>query len=385
MPGTPSRPRRLSLTRRLSYTAIALVMFLLMLEGFCSVLVVLKHVFFDPPLAERLHTEYDEELGWINKANFVRPDMYGPGIGMHTNSQRFRNAEDITREVPPGRLRVVVTGDSFALGYGVGDDATWCHQLSVLDPKLEVVNMGQGGYGPDQAWLWYKRVRDEFAHDVHLFTFITIDFSRMPHPNFNGYGKPVLSVRDGKLVVENTPVPRTPYLLSRIAVNGAAFRELNTYRVASRVLSPVVIPPPSADAALQQSRDVVAEIAGELQAWHRKHGSLLVFVHLPIASDYNQADLAWHDYLQSKSEEDGWIYLDLIQDLKQLPEEEVPTLFLKDGEVNFPGAAGHYNAAGSAYIARLLHRRLMEIDGFAERVERLEGPSSDRAGHATHD
>jgi hypothetical protein len=181
-------------------------------------------------------------------------------------------------------------------------------------------------------------------------------------------------VQDGKLVVENTPVPRTPYLLSRVALNGAAFRELSTYRVASRVLSPVVIPPPTADAALQQSRDVIAEIARELQAWHREHGSILVFVHLPIASDYNQADLAWHDYLRSKSKEDGWIYLDLIQDFKVLPEDDVPTLFLKEGEVNFPGAAGHYNAAGSAYIARLLHRRLLEIDEISERIERLEEP-----------
>jgi hypothetical protein len=350
---------------------VAVLMFLLMLEGSCSVIVVLQDVFFEEPLAERVHTEYDAELGWINKASFVRPDMYGPGIPLHTNSQRFRHSGDLSPEVPAGRQRLIVTGDSFALGYGVGDEDTWCSQLAHIDPRLEVVNLGQGGYGLDQAWLWYRRVRDDFAHDIHLFTFVTADFARMPHTEFTGYGKPVLVVRDGGIDVENTPVPQTPYVLARIAHNGAALRQLNTYRVAGRLLSPVV-PPPEADAALQQSRDVTAAIARELQSFHREHGSLLVFVHLPMAGDYRQPDTAWHEFLQQESEREGWIYLDLIPDFQQLSADEVPTLFLQEGEVAYPGAAGHYNAAGNAYIASLLYRRLLELDGIAARIQRLQ-------------
>ena len=88
MPSTPSQPRRLSLFRRLCYSTIVVLTFFLVLEGACSVLIVLKHMLFDQPLAERVHTEYDADLGWINKQSFYRADMYGPGIPLRTNSQR---------------------------------------------------------------------------------------------------------------------------------------------------------------------------------------------------------------------------------------------------------------------------------------------------------
>ncbi|HSG72642.1 MAG TPA: SGNH/GDSL hydrolase family protein [Planctomycetaceae bacterium] len=347
------------------------MLLLLLLEGACSVAIVCKHAFFDQPLAERVHTEYDPELGWINLPSVSEPDMYGPGLALHTNAQRFRQTEDLSKEVPEGKLRVIVSGDSFALGYGVGDDDTWCAQLAANNPKLEVVNMGQGGYGLDQAWLWYKRVRDEFDHDLHLFTFITHDFGRMPHRNFTGYGKPVLTVQKGELVVQNTPVPKLPYHLSKLARNGIEFQQLSTFRVARRLFAPAESPP-EAENSLQQTRDVTAAIARELQAYHNDKGSLLVFVHLPTNSPGE--DTTWNEFLQAESQRDGWNYLDLTQDFKQLSAEEREKLILKPGDVDYLGAAGHYNAAGNAYIAELLQRRLLEIDEFAEKIQQLEQP-----------
>jgi hypothetical protein len=363
--------RRLSLIRRLFYTIIFVVLFLLVLEGACSVAIVCKHAFFDPPLAERVHTEYDSELGWINLPNVSQPDMYGPGLALHTNAQRFRQADDLSKEVPPGKLRAIVSGDSFALGYGVGDDDTWCAQLAAADPKLEVVNMGQGGYGVDQSYLWYKRIRDDFEHDVHLFTFVTADFARMLNRNFTGYGKPILKLEDGEIIVQNTPVPQMPYLLSKVARNGTEFEKLSTFRVAKSLLSRGATAPET-ELTVEDARVITTEIARELQTYHKEKGSLLVFVHLPTNSDTE--DPAWNEFLQSESQREGWNYLDLSQDFKQLSEEEREKLILKQGDVDYLGAAGHYNAKGNAYIAELLQRRLLEIDAFAEKVQQLEQP-----------
>ena len=44
-----------------------------------------------------------------------------------------------------------------------------------LDPRFESVNMRQGGYGLDQAYLWYQRDGTRLAHDVHIFAFIFDD------------------------------------------------------------------------------------------------------------------------------------------------------------------------------------------------------------------
>jgi hypothetical protein len=363
-------PRKLSLPRRIGYSLIVAVLFFLLLEGACSVAIVIKHAIFDQPLAERIHTEYDPELGWINRASFSHPDLYGPGRSLSTNSQRFRHPEDFTPEVPAGRLRLIVSGDSFALGYGVGDDRTWCAQLTALDPRLQVINMGQGGYGLDQAFLWHKRIRDDFEHDVHLFTFVTADFARMPHGNFSGYGKPVLTIQDGELEVHNTPVPRTSYFLSRLSRNGIEFQQLSTFRAARRLLSPNVPAAPTDDEALRQSREVTAAIARELRDHHQGRGSLLVLVHLPSNTHLGETD--WNDFLREESQREGWIYLDLTGEFESLPESERLKLYLQPGEVEYPGASGHYNAEGNARVARLLHQRLLELEPFAERVRQLE-------------
>jgi len=153
-PGVSSRWRRRArgLVLFLSLTAVAFWLF----EGLCSFVWVSSRIVGTRLTAERLHTRYDAELGWISIPNVSLPDLYGPGIGLTTNADGFRGPLPV-EDRDPGTSRVICSGDSFTLGYGVGDLDTWCHQLAALDPGLRTVNMGQGGYGVDQAYLWYKR------------------------------------------------------------------------------------------------------------------------------------------------------------------------------------------------------------------------------------
>jgi hypothetical protein len=118
---------------------------LVVVEGFASYMLAVRDIMTAYPLAERRHTKYDPELGWVNEASVHIPDMYGPGIYLRTNSEGFRNNHDFDTAVPNGKYRIVCSGDSFTLGYGVDNDHTWCHRLTALDPRLETVNMGQGG------------------------------------------------------------------------------------------------------------------------------------------------------------------------------------------------------------------------------------------------
>ena len=187
---------------------VAVAFFLI--EGLASAILLLQTVAATPPIAERSHTQYDAELGWVNLPDVYIEDMYGPQLYLKTNGQRFRNDRDFPATVSDQQLRVVCSGDSFTLGYGVDNRQPWCQQLSQLDSRLETVNMGQGGYGLDQAYLWYKRDGAQLGPDLHLFAFITVDFERMQQDNFLGYGKPVLTIRDNELAVENVPVPNGP-------------------------------------------------------------------------------------------------------------------------------------------------------------------------------
>jgi hypothetical protein len=153
-------------------------------------------------LAERLHTEYDSLLGWVNKPNISIDNMYGPNMHLKINGQRFRNNNDFTIRVPKGKIRVICSGDSFTLGYGVDNSQTWCKLLELIDPRIESINMGQGGYGIGQAYLWYKRDGAILDHNIHVFALISADFTRMMQKSFMGVPKPLLRSRNGKFLLK---------------------------------------------------------------------------------------------------------------------------------------------------------------------------------------
>src|SRR5262249_7789336 len=145
---------------------------LLLFEGCASVVLRTYEVLFvETGVIERRHTRYDELLGWVNVPNLDVKDIYGPGTVLHTNSRGFRGTDEYTVEVPVGRKRVLCSGDSYTFGVDASDSDTWCHQLAVLAPTFETINMGLGGYGIDQAFLWYQRDGERYAHDVQILAF----------------------------------------------------------------------------------------------------------------------------------------------------------------------------------------------------------------------
>src|SRR5208283_759848 len=122
------------------YNIVATLALLLVLEGIASIYYTFLEAFALPPLAERPHTSYDPDLGWVNLPNVYLPNMYGPGKYLRTNSQRFRNNADLTIGIPPGKTRIICSGDSFTLGYGVDNDHTWPQLLASRTPNIETVN-----------------------------------------------------------------------------------------------------------------------------------------------------------------------------------------------------------------------------------------------------
>jgi hypothetical protein len=130
---------------KLALVIVAPVVALALLEGLASLVLAGRDFsrWRDTPNAEARHSLYDAELGWVNRPNVALPNMYGPGLALHTNARGFRGRAE-TGETPPlGWRRAICSGDSFTLGYGVGDAETWCALLGTAIPDLETVNMGQ--------------------------------------------------------------------------------------------------------------------------------------------------------------------------------------------------------------------------------------------------
>jgi len=365
-------PRR-RLLARLALALLALCAF----EGLCSLGLLAYDAAFHSrrPLAERSHTRYDAGLGWVAIESASFPDLYGPGRSMHTNARGFRGRAEVAERVPPDKVRVVFAGDSFTLGYGVDDEDAWPRVIERIDPRVEALNLGQGGYGIDQAWLWYRRTAEGLEHDVLVFAFIAEDFERMRESTFMAYGKPYLELEGGALVERNVPVPKAGYRFPWLAHNRALFNRLGSVALVRRMLGETSRRRQAQDEpALDEpaARAVAEAVFDALAAGARTSGRSLALVHLPSVDPHLAGRVlplaGWAAAACRGAGERGMRFIDLAPRLEMLPREERSGLFLDESQVDFPDAAGHYSERGNEWIARALLEELApEIDAAAAR------------------
>jgi len=334
---------------------VVLVVLFALLEGGASLLFIANQI-RRTPAAEASYSRYDETLGWVSRPNVSRPDMYGPGVYLRTNSQGFRNDRDFARAVPPGKTRIICSGDSFTLGFGVNNDQAWCQRIAAINPQFETVNLGQGGYGFDQAYLLYMRAGRELDHQVHLFAFITDDFKRMESDQFLGYGKPVLGIRNDSVVVTNQPVPKTWWFTRWRGTHAHAIGNLNIVNLAGRLFASR--PPSEQEVAAkdQGTRKIVSRMFANLANTNRQKNSRLVLVYLPGPSDYriNETTAAWRAFVQGEASRLGIGYVDMVAELKRL----TPDSSVKQFAPNL-----HYSVLGNEFVATTLVKELEALLG----------------------
>jgi hypothetical protein len=278
--------------------------------------------------------------------------MYGPGIRLRINAQGFRNDRDFSVAVPPGRLRVICSGDSFTLGYGVDNEHAWCERLSVLNPRLETVNMGQGGYGVDQAYLWYKR-DGTLPHHVQIFAFVSDDLPRVSASGYSTYAKPVLAISGETLAVTNVPVPgpANPQL-RRLIDRAEHLRTVTALRWLRRLAG--FEPVAAADLSLEETNRVIARMLVELQRLNAERSSRLILVYLPTELDLLQPDTDWVPPVERAAWALNIPFVDLTSDFTSISAPERAALFIKKGQLDYPGSEGHYSNAGNELVAKAL-------------------------------
>jgi hypothetical protein len=329
-----------------------------LLEGSCGIVYFVARVWSAARATGERHTRFDPELGWVSIPNLNLPDHFGRGVCLRTNAQGFRNDHDFPAWETSGRRRVVCSGDSFTFGYGVDNDHTWCRLLETLEPSLETVNMGQGGYGVDQSYLWYRRDGVKLRHSVHLFAMIGLDFGRMASGSYLGAPKPQLVLRGGRLEVARAPLPRPSTLAIAWARYAPPVQTLPSARLiaaAGERLGAAGAPAPPGTPVDQ----LAVRVVRELSEIDRRLGSRLVLVFLPRQADFQSGQAEhWRQLVAGAATASGVELADLFDDFRRLDPAEVDRLFIQPGG-SIPGeAVGHYSNSGNAWVARELNRRL---------------------------
>ena len=355
----PRRSRTLGLIATNVGLFLALVVFV---EGLSSVVLLSWDALRANINTGLRHSRYDPMLGWAPASDLNVPDMYGPGVYLRTNSQGFRGDREYGETVPPGKRRVICSGDSVTFGQGVDDLHSWCRLLESLDPRLETVTMAFPGYGVDQAYLWYKRDAGRLQHHVHLFAPIADDFRRMQFARAYGFGKPFLAVESGQLVVKNVPVPerryRAPWLTRSLQAIGSlrlveSIRRFDWVRSTSHAAPGDLSAADRADLDRQTER-MIPEVLADLKRLNEARASTLVVVFLPTLYDRERQDFErWPAVLERACQALGIPFVNLAEDFDRFSDEEAAELFLED--------LGHYNVAGNQRMAKQLYGRLREI------------------------
>lgn len=113
----------------------------------------------------------DPDLGWVTT----------PGVATRweaINQGGERAEREYAQGAPSGVVRIAAFGDSFVHGDEVTTEQAWPTVLERLQPGIEVLNFGVGGYGIDQAMLRFSSAGVALRPDVVLVGLIADDVLR---------------------------------------------------------------------------------------------------------------------------------------------------------------------------------------------------------------
>ncbi len=348
----------LRLLRIIVINVLVLGLMLVVIEGLTSMFLFVYDVAMTSLPPELNHTRYDPDLGWVNIPNVHVTNLYGPNTYLTTNEQGFRNNRTFDIAVPTGAFRIVCSGDSFTLGWGVDDDHAWCERLKSFNPRLETVNMGQGGYGVDQAYLWYKRDGSKLRHQAQILAFITEDFLRMSFDNFWGWAKPVIKEQQGALVITNVPVPRRSYDHSWLTAQAGNLGTWRTFQFINRVLNKAGIiragsrsTEPVTGYTVEQTRRVLRKIFADLNQMNDTQASHLVLVYFPVEHELTtEVPREWIDFIETEAAAQNIILINFFDDFQSLPHKDLVAMYRKRD--------GHFTERGNEFVTQILYEKL---------------------------
>jgi peptidoglycan/LPS O-acetylase OafA/YrhL len=150
---------------------------------------------------ERESLEPDDQLGWrLRPDRTTRLRWDGYDYVVTANSLGFPGPE-VPRERTPGSRRILVTGDAFTSAEGVDTGQSWPRLLEQRlqarqpDRKIEVLNFGITGYGPNQYATIVERYAPLYRPDLVLVEMYVNESEDVLIPNETfrqgiGFGRP---------------------------------------------------------------------------------------------------------------------------------------------------------------------------------------------------
>jgi hypothetical protein len=174
----------------------------------------------------------------------------------------------------------------------------------------------------------------------------------MEFTDHHGYAKPILRLVEDSVVVENVPVPKLSARLQREAKSVS--ERLSSVQFLKRAIGRFSPSRKPRDRMPDWLLRLTTRVVAEVQRIGEENGAATVFVYLPTQPEAIE-EYRWRAPLTAAMDSLGYAFVDLTPDMRRLPAGVVAGFFIPESQ----GGAGHYTAAGNAWVANALHERML--------------------------
>ena len=148
--------------------------------------------------------EPDALLGWAPAKNYHgKIELQSGELTIQVNSHGFL---DIEQDNDPTRPHVVITGDSYAVGWGDGYAESITPRLRADIPEAQVFNVGWAGWSKDQIALSYRSRAKPLRPKVVVVMCLVNPARDDSLPLYGGLRKPWFVLEAGALVMKGLPL-----------------------------------------------------------------------------------------------------------------------------------------------------------------------------------
>lgn len=310
---------------------------------------------------------FDPILGWSphRERAMFRSSPFFEAHFVHFNPDGFATDEaGLHQAADRKRPSLALVGDSFTEAFQLPYEQTFASRLAQARPDLQVLNLGVGGYSPDQYLLSARhRLKGFNVSQLVVVIFPWNDFPYVEHPVYQDYHKPFFGGDDYSKAPDNTPLPAERAVASKRSLTGRIADSSAVYSVLRRFIktkiSPIKVLPvpaeslPYPQAAMAKSMAMVAQIRNE-----HPQSQFTCYV-IPV----------YEELLDDKIWRDNLARLRLVSEALELEIHSPAELLLKDGDPAkyYIAGDGHFNARGAALVAAHLEQILAESSAEAQR------------------
>ncbi len=288
----------------------------------------LARQFFDiaasPPLyvgefenKESANFVVDEYTGWRMRSGHSFVWQIGKEAKEYSytaNADGFRSDKEFSEQGP-----VVLVGDSFTFGTGVGYENTFGALVENGLTTSPVYNFAMPGFGIDQMWMGLQHQSLKFEPKLVVVAFIDEDFERSltAYRKVEGFNKPSYILEHGKLRLrtqEDQPPALITYLRRNLALAGVMSQNIEQL---------------GHHLPLGAWWTINAEILQQMAMDAKEQGVPILFVRLPSRGQREFPTLTAH--MSSM----GANFLDLEDQTRDYAEEDI--FIAGDGHINEQG------------------------------------------------